>query len=182
MNTEDQSDSMDDGSEESNENEADTQTAWETYNNRGITVEFPDAWNFFGEFIYDNPNSDTPEFRIFLNDTPLQVVSPSGGPSIGGDVEIRSLAPDAAYLAGYEEADWASYESDTVTIGGRTVQRLRLTAGEDMVYVAENMEVLFFLGEDISYEVVYNYSDGEMAPEWSRIKNSLRFTDDINAR
>lgn len=179
-NTADQQEETETTEDEASEEE--TEMAWETYSNRGINLEFPTSWNVFGQFFYDNPNATVPEFNVFLNQSPIQTVSPSGGPALATDVEIRSFEPGSAYLAGYEEANWASYESDTITIGGQTVERLRLTAGEDMVYVPQNMEVLFFIGESISYEVIYSYADGAMSTDWTRIKNSLRFTDNVNVQ
>jgi hypothetical protein len=154
-------------------------TEWEAYEGAGIDFEFPDTWNLYTSDAVDTPSGD-PELFMILNEEPIRISSPSEGYPVG-EIIITQFTTGDAYLAPYE-GDWAVYETDTITIGGQEVERLQLSASEDVVLGPQNMEVLFFFGEKYSYEVTYYYHDGEKKPEWERIKNSIRYDRNWSAR
>lgn len=160
---------------------------WAAYNSRGIIFEYPESWHIFGNFIYDTPEGEVPDLTLYLNEEPIQSVSPSGGPPLTGDIIIYTFAPGDAFLAPYENMDWETYEESRVMIGGEEFIRLKLVLSDeatmDLAYVPQYQEILFYIGEEIAYGVQYiPLEESEFEdPAWLRIKESLRFTGNPSA-
>lgn len=176
----DMMDDMEEGMDEMMDFDDEDEEAWTKYSSRGIIFEYPESWHIYGQFWYDTPEGEVPDFDVFVSESPVQSVSPRGGGRLTS-LQIASFAPGDAFLARYEEVDWASYEQDTIMIGNREVTRLQLEASPEMAYAPQFQEILFFIGDEIAYEVSYSYLEDEDISDWERIRDSLRFTDNVSA-
>ncbi len=146
---------------------------WATYNERGISFEYPEGWHVSASFNYDLVDSmGYVPISVRIGSEPLFLLSPSGGYSGNEEVKIASYKPLTADKDQYEIFDGVE---DTLTIGGVSVERLRLRATEEQVYEPAYQEVLFFENEDLSFRVTSVMQANDAV--WLRIMNSLRLTD-----
>lgn len=137
-----------------------------------ISFNYPNGWHVSGSRIYDSPDGEA-DFTYGISPDPIIVISPNEG--IHWTVEMHSIASDAAIYAGYGEADWESFETDTLTINGVEATRFRLTASEDMVFTPKHQEVIFLSGDEHRFEIIYSYNEPEEAndPAWLTIRDSI---------
>lgn len=158
--------------DEAPENDNESAMDVSSYTGNGVSFQYPTSWHIFAESVFDDPNHTGPHFSIFVNPNPITVVTPGDGPMPFGKVTMHSTEPGSAIYAPYEGNNWAEFKEDEITINGEKGKRLRLTAKE-FEYGAPYLEVLFIGG----YEIIYsaNKTTELSAPEWTLIKNSLKF-------
>lgn len=144
-----------------------------TFSEFGLTFEYPLGWHMYVQNIFDDSSRTKPLHNIFLNDAPITLTSPSGGPGMWAKITMRSLDEGEARYAPYENGPWKEYLTDEIIINGQKATRLRITASDDAVYVTPYQEVIFMGG----YEIVYQAHSKEEAmndPAWKLIQNSIR--------
>lgn len=78
----------------------------------GLIFNYPAGWHIFERNIFDDASRVTPLHEIFINEDPINYLSPSGGPAIWSRIYIRSLDMGEAIYAPYEGEDWEEYLRD----------------------------------------------------------------------